>query len=182
MPRKTYDDEDDEKEERPKLQSLAQAARTNHLKQIRGTLFAIGILTIILNVIQALTLPGEIAKQNLAIGNPPGGPNPNTIALVVGYVLIGTFIFLGLIFILFGALVRSFPVPITIAALVLFTIPALACAIPNLLGGAIWLTVMNVFCIVALAKAVRTAFAYQREQRAELAPVEGDLNDGDDDA
>jgi hypothetical protein len=45
-----------------KLGSLAQSARGKHLNQIRGILFAIGILTIIVNAISLATLRDQATK------------------------------------------------------------------------------------------------------------------------
>jgi cation transport ATPase len=185
MPRKDRDDRDDrdEDEERPKLQSLAQAARTNHLKQIRGTLLAIGILTLIFNVIAIFAVPAQI-RQELAkqgpLPNAPGMPEAQTILFVVAYMFIAAGIVVGLLFILFGALVHMFPVPITIASLVLYVLVTVVCFFTNLGVESIVWTVIRVMFIIALAKAVNTALTYQREQRAQLATAEGEIEDEDE--
>jgi hypothetical protein len=168
MPRDNRPEE--EEEERPKLQSLAQAARTNHLKQIRGTLLTIGILTVILNLIDLISFAGH---GRAGFGNQAGAPNALGVA---DYVIVFTFdggaILVGLLFILFGVLVRHFPVPITIASLVVYVLMSIVC-VPILIFAlgvtSIFAIVFRIVFIIALARAVHTAIIYQREQRADLA-------------
>jgi hypothetical protein len=176
----------DEEDDRPKLQNLAQAARGNQLKQIRGTLVGIGILTILLNAGTMFLIPGDVRAGIAKAGqapNAPGMAQAETIGLIIGFTLNGSLVLLGLVFLVLAALVRRFPVPILITALVLFTIPTLTCGVLNLIGGGglVWITVANIFCIIALAKAIPTAIAYQREQNAELLAAEGKLSDEDTD-
>ena len=73
---------------------------------------------------------------------------------------------LGGVFIVLGALVHSFPVPITIVAMVLVVAYVIGLIIldPANIGRGI---VIKVIVIVALAKAIQAAFAYEREKRKE---------------
>jgi F0F1-type ATP synthase membrane subunit c/vacuolar-type H+-ATPase subunit K len=171
----------DDDSDPPKLKSLAQSARGNQLKQVRGTLLAIGILTILLNGWQLFLVPGmvraEIAKHGGIAPNAPEMQAAEAVAMIIGFAFPGSLVLLGLVFIVLALLVRSHPVPITITALVLFIIPAVVCGIMNLGSGWIGLTIANIFCIIALAKAVRTAFAYERERRAELAFADVDRDE-----
>jgi hypothetical protein len=166
MPRR---DEHFDDEERPKLQSLAQAARGNQLKQVRGTLLAIGILLMIWNVIQLFMIPGEV-RAGLAKQGPlvvaPGMPDAENIALVLSYSLVGANIVLAIVFIVLGALVQHYPVPITIISLGLFVLQSVLCFFFSLGPGSVGFVVFRVIFIIALVKAVRTAFAFQSEQRA----------------
>lgn len=176
MPRREEHSDD---EPRPKLQSLAQAARTNQLKQIRGTLLAVGIIIIIWHVIDLVSLPGQVraamAKGAMPAANAPGAANPETLAYALGIGIDGGAIVVGLLFILFGVLVSYYPVPITIAALIVYTLMTIACLPIMILGlgvQSVVVIVVRIMFIIALAKAVMTAFAYQREQREQLAAVE----------
>jgi uncharacterized protein YjeT (DUF2065 family) len=190
MDRDDHDDRSDEK--RPRLQSLAQAARSTQLKQVRGTLLAIGILTLIVHGAMLFTVPDQVrkaaqenqaqqAKQGMVV-NPADAAMTETIMHVVGYMIGSIPIAMGLLFILFGALVQYFPVPITIASLVLYSLVTLVCFITDLSGGgvgSVFWVVLRIMFVIALVKAVGTAFAYQKERRRDLALAESDLEDDD---
>jgi hypothetical protein len=74
---------------------------------------------------------------------------------------------LGVIFIILGVMVKSYPVPMTITGLVLYV---LANAIFGLLDPAMLLqgVIIKIIVVVALIKAVQAALAYQREMSAPL--------------
>jgi hypothetical protein len=166
MDRSEYRDEG-----RPRLQSLAQGARATHLKQIRGTLLTIGIFTLIFNGIDASTVPmqirNEMAKNGGAAANAPGA---ETIRFTAAYTVIGAGLFLGGLFVVFGALVHAYPVPITIASLVMYTLTSIVCVGLSLFTvgpGSIVIVAFRIVFIVALARAVKTAFVYQKERQLE---------------
>jgi hypothetical protein len=168
-------------DELPKLSSLAQAARSSQLKQIRGTLIAIGIFILIFNVIDAVTAPGQvregIAKQG---GNAPGAPDVATFTLVFIYTVLGLYSLVGVLFIILGALVHRFPVPITLTAFIVYTLTSIVCIlflVASLQPAAIVGIIFRIVFIIALGRAVYTAFQYQREQKAQLAAAEGDLDE-----
>jgi hypothetical protein len=172
MPRPDRPDDDDD---RPKLQSLAQAARKTQLNQVRGTLIAIGVLTLIANLAQFFFIPGrvrEVLAQGGGAVNLPGGVPAETIWYVIEYTMTAGGIVLGLMFLLFGALVHSYPVPITVASLVIYILCSVICIVLTLGAGSIMYVIIRIFFIIALARAVRTAFAYQRETRRERAARE----------
>ena len=81
-----------------------------------------------------------------------------------GLVIYGGALALGVAFVVFGIIVKLFPVPITILSLVLYILSALVFAALNpmsLLAGLL----MKVIIIVALSKAIKAAFEYEREKR-----------------
>jgi hypothetical protein len=176
MDRNEYSDE-----RRPRLHSLAQGARSTHLKQIRGTLLTIGIFTLIFNTIDVFTVPmqirTELAKNGAAAAQAPGA---EAILYGVAFTVIGVGFFLGILFVVFGALVHSYPVPITIASLVLYSLTSLVCIGFSLIAvgpGSVAIVVFRIIFIVALAKAVKTAFIFQKERRLEQTVQDDDLLD-----
>ncbi len=169
-------------DERPRLQSLAQSARQNQLRQIRGTLIAIGILTIIGFAINLFNVPNEMRQaqqKGLVIPNQPGGPNVETVLLAVAYTLYGLGVLLGILYLILGALVHLFPVPITVATLVIYILQTVVCVVAGLGLGSVVFIIVRILFIIALARAVRTAFVYQREQRLQNALAE-DADDEDE--
>jgi hypothetical protein len=168
-------------EARPRLQSLAQGARSTQLKQIRGTLLTIGIFTLIFNTVDLFAVPTQIragmARNGAAAANAPAA---ETIAFGVAYTIIGAGFTLGILFVIFGALVHSYPVPITIASLVMYTLTSIVCIGLSLIAigpGSVMIVVFRILFIVALAKSVKTAFAYQKERRLDQAARDDDLLD-----
>ncbi|MHB1423522.1 MAG: hypothetical protein ACYC3I_10080 [Gemmataceae bacterium] len=136
---------------KPKLGSLAQKARGGKLKQARGILFFVGGLTLI---VQIGLLVVELNDANV----PP----------LLAVAFHGLFILVGALFIIFGALIYHFPVPITIISLVVYILVSLidlglaALTEPaRMASGIFW----KIFFIVALASSIRTAVAYEKERR-----------------
>src|SRR5205814_19520 len=101
------------------LSSLAQSAREKQLKNAKWTLIIVGILQILWNVGAFFVVKGqlddEIRKAGLNRANLP--PDVQAI-VVINYALVGGFIFSGIVLVVLGTLVRSFPLPCTIAGLV----------------------------------------------------------------
>jgi hypothetical protein len=147
-----------------KLGSLAQSARLKHLNAARWTLIVIGVLTILVNGFLLFSareeLVGELRKQKIDMANVNRNEFDNVLLLVRLIYIIG--ITLGAIFIVLGLLVKVYPVPITIIALVLYIVAAVGFGVLNpqsLRQG--W--IIKIIIVVALAKAIQAAFAYQRE-------------------
>lgn len=89
----------------PKLGSLAQKARSKHLKQARTILFVIGILTILVNA--------GLIVVSLANGG-------DETVVLVSCAIHGLFLCLGILFVIFGAIIYRFPVMVTITSLTLY--------------------------------------------------------------
>lgn len=137
---------------RPKLGSLAQKARGGKLKQARLILFLIGGLSLLANI---AFLVADL-NQNV---------NP-----IIAVAVHGLFILVSVLFIVFGALIYLFPVPITITSLVLYILVSMLDLVlkamtnpPQMLSGMIW----KIIFIVALASSIRAAVAYEKERHAE---------------
>lgn len=157
----------------PRLGSLAQSARIKELNTARSILIVIGILTILVNGFQFSqardqvhkALQVELTKQGIA-GFPPHVQQIEEVALRFTYLVLGAMVGMGVLFVVFGILVKTYPVPITITSLVLYVGAALAFAVmdPKTLAmGA----VIKIFIVIALAKAIQSALVYQKEQRLE---------------
>jgi preprotein translocase subunit SecF len=146
------------------LGSLAQASRGQQLKSARTTLIAIGALTVIVNLVMMALLPDQVRKALQENGQAPNQEAVN-IAMGVAMAMQGSFLVLGIVFIICGILVKRFPVPCTVGALVLYILAALATAAldPSTLARGI---IIKIFIVVALFKAVQAAFAYQKEMEA----------------
>lgn len=161
-------------DELPKLGSLAQSARVKELNTARNILIVIGILTILVNGIQIpmvrdqvhKAIQADLAKRGV-IGFPPQAQQVEEIAVRVAYLVSGVTAVLGVIFLVFGFLVKAFPVPITITSLVLYVGAAVVFAALNPQSLAVVAVVIKIIIIVALAKAVQSALVYQREKRYE---------------
>lgn len=165
----------------PKLGSLAQDARLKQLNQARAILLFIGILTIVANgVLMALArsqVKVEIQKE-IAKAGPGANFNQADIQRVedhevsVAYAVGGVAVGLGVLFVIFGFIVKKFPVPITIISLVLYVGAALGFGAfnPESLAQGI---IIKILIVVGLAKAIQAAMAYERAKREE-APLAAD--------
>ena len=142
-----------EDEDGDKLGSLSQAVRSKKLNEIRNTLLAIGILTILVNGVFFVINREVIQKA------------PPTTQLVV-FLLYGVGIGLGILFVAFGLIVKRFPVPVTIISLALYVGAMLGFGAiePSTLGQGI---VFRLFVIFFLAKGIMTALAYEKERGRE---------------
>jgi hypothetical protein len=146
------------------LGSLAQASRGQQLNSARTTLIVIGVLTLVVNVIFMALIPGQI-RSELAKNGQVLPEEAMAVATGIAMAIQGIFVLLGVLFIVLGTLVKRFPVPCTLTALVLYILAALVTAAidpTTLLQGII----IKVIIVVALFKAVQTAFAYQKELQA----------------
>jgi hypothetical protein len=167
------------------LGSLAQSARGKQLKTARGILLVIGGLTIVANFVFFAMIESQIDQeiqkevQNLRarglVANQIEIAKVRESAIRVARLVQGVAIFLGVVFVVFGFLVQSYPVPITITALVLYVGAAAVFGLldpTTLLQGLI----MKVIIVVALAKSIQAALAYERERQtmamqSELPPA-----------
>jgi hypothetical protein len=164
--------------QRPRSQSLAQAARGKHLNTARNVLIAIGVLTILFNVFFLFQVPSqvrmelnqELARQRIA-GNAADRPQAEQLMLMVSYAVHGGTILLGVVFIVCGLLVKRFPVVVTILSLVLYVASVAVFGVLNPATIPMGL-VFKIIVVICLVKAVQSAFAYQREQALEARRLE----------
>ncbi len=164
-PRDRADDEEEEPDYRRSggeppqgLGSLAQSARNKKLNLARGILFFVGILTIAVNIWMLFQIQKEVneARQRGMI------IIQSRVNLFYAATYVG--IALGVVFTIFGFLVKVFPVPITITSLVLYVAAYLgfgALEPENLWKGA----VIKVLIVVGLIQSIQAAIAYQKEEK-----------------
>jgi hypothetical protein len=166
-----------------KLGSLAQAARGKKLNEARNILLFIGILTVLANgVLLALArdrIKNEIETEITKAGgrgnvqiDPVRVQQVEDQAFRVAAAICGVGIALGVLFVVFGLIVKKYPVPVTILSLVLYIGAALGFAMldPTTLAAGL---IIKIIVIVFLAKAIQAALAYEKERRreAELGPA-----------
>ncbi|WP_437229093.1 hypothetical protein SH661x_001252 [Planctomicrobium sp. SH661] len=157
------------------LKNLAQAARTDHLRSARITMFAIGGITIAVNLLLALFAKSAVDSQFEAeirqLQNQGMVLDMEQVVLLKADAVRSTqlsgfgFAGMGVIFLVLGALVYKYPVPCTVLALILYLagLAMTGLSDPTLLARGIFI---KIIIIVALAKAIQTATAYGREQLA----------------
>lgn len=164
---------------KPKLGSLAQKARGKKLKEARGILLAIGILAVLWNGGFLLAIPHFVDEAiNKEIAKVGGFNQVDQAAvqqvrsqlLMINYAITGLFFVMGVLFVIFGALVYRFPLAMTITSLVLYLLATLAMIAiaalgddPGVAGGGM---VVRIIIIVLLAKSIQSAYAYEKERRA----------------
>jgi hypothetical protein len=166
--------------EPPGLGSLAQSARSKHLNQARGILIAIGVLTVIANGVFFYLIPNmvrdEIQKEIRQAGpavrfDPAKVKEAEDAGIRTARLVIGATLVLGIVFIVLGILVKTYPVPATALGLVLYIGSFVVFALldpDNLKAGII----IKIIIIVGLVKSLQAAIAYQKEQRAAQAALE----------
>ncbi len=154
------------------LGGLAQSVRRKTIKQARWILYAVGILSIVLNA-ALFSMASEFAKKEVVrqvSAEQAKGlfVDPQTIReaetsltrmnqlLAVGGGVVGA------IFIACGIFVNMYPVPCTVISLVLYLAAQAIFAFANPLTIANGL-LLKIIVIVALFQAVKAALAYQRE-------------------
>jgi hypothetical protein len=158
----------------PGLGSLAQSAREKKLKQVRVLLIVVGALTIGVNIFGLISFHSEVDKAR-AQGQMIDQQKLESLVRTVdisGAIAIG----LGVLFVIFGIIIYQFPVPITIISLVLFVGASIIFRLwgmsiakdAGLEPGQFVMRglIFDVFITIALASAIKTAVAYQKEQQA----------------
>jgi hypothetical protein len=155
------------------LGSLAQTARMKQIKVARGILLAIGILGTVGNAILYVTMESQIdaaIRQELnAVGMRGQVVDQAAVAKLresavrIGKLVQAGFIGVSMSFIVFGLTVKKYPVPITVAALVVYvgTIAIVALIVPS---AALEGILIKIIVIAALVKSIQAAVAYQREK------------------
>jgi hypothetical protein len=168
----------------PSLKPLGSLARSAQLKQLntaRLILFFLGVVFIGVHAYEMAnleTLVEEQIQKEIAELGPGMVADPTEVAkfrenmLNIARILDAGLIGLGVLFIVFGLIIKKYPVPVTVLSLVLYIGVTAALALLNsmtLFQGII----LKVIIVVCLVKAMQAAFAYQKEvNEARLA---GDL-------
>jgi hypothetical protein len=131
------------------LGSLVQTARDKHLKQARRVLLGAGIWIAASNLVLIFLLKDKV-QENMW---------PTFI------IAEGAVVSMGCLFVVFSFFVRSYPLVITITALVIFLgMMAVGAVIdPTTLFSGI---IIKVIIIAALVKALQAGYAAQKEQAA----------------
>lgn len=159
----------------PKLGSLAQNAREKKLNSARTLLLVVGILTIVVNGVMLLIMPQQVKD---AINKEVAKAGPGMVVdqvkmreveqtlLRLNYLISGGALALGVVFVIFGLIVKQYPVPVTILSLVLYIGAAAVFVLidpETLLKGII----MKIIIVVLLVKSVQAAIAYENEKAME---------------
>ncbi len=158
------------------LTSLSQSARMKQLKSARMILIFVGVITVALNGF-FYTQAEEMVNneiRNLQMQRIPIEGDVNQIrdqAVKVTRLIHGGTVALGVVFILLGVAVKSFPVPATVLGLVLYLGSIAVFAVINpasLLQGFILPCDMKIIFIYCLFKAVHSAIGYQRYEQEQM--------------
>ncbi len=160
------------------LGSLTQCARKNQLKSARGILLGVGILTVIANLVfmalaesqvkEALDKEVQKVQQQGKIVDRHKLAEIQEHAIALTRLINGGAAALGVVFIVLGLIVNKYPVPITIAGLVLYVGATAVFAMINwetLVQGVIF----KIIIIAALVKSLQSAIAYESERATEPA-------------
>jgi hypothetical protein len=158
------------------LNSLAQSARQKQLKNARWTLIIVGALTVVLNVAAFFLINTQVNDAVRIQGlNRANLPAEMQAQIAIAYVSTGAFAVLGIVFIVLGIMVYSYPVPCTITGLVLYILGFVASLAAAAISGAPMETqvtgiIIKIIIVVALFKAVQAAIAYQRDAEVAAEP------------
>jgi predicted RND superfamily exporter protein len=108
------------------------------------------------------------ARGGRAAADPAQLQRLEDLAVMAAYVVQSLPIALGLLFVVFGLIVKKFPIPITITSLVLFLLLVLGAAAldPTTLVQGL---VLKIIFFVGIAKAIQAAFAYERDKREQAS-------------
>lgn len=156
------------------LGSLSQSARTEGLKSARTILYVVGVITIVANVIFAFLTKSmvneefnkEAAKlqmQGMVIDQVELQALKDQTTRAAMLINIGGIV-LGIVFLILGANVYKYPVVCTITGLVLYLggMAVFGYLEPMSLARG-W--IVKLIIIIGLFKAIKTAIAYEREER-----------------
>lgn len=157
------------------LGSLAQSARGHQLKSARGILLGVGILTVIVNVVMGFASKSMIDKEiNAELAqvhaqgmevDPAAVEEVRESSMRAMGVAVALWSLTGVVFIVLGTIVYRFPIPVTIAGLVLY-IGCIAVSLildPSTVGKG-W--IIKALIVAGLFKAVQAAIAYEKENKA----------------
>jgi hypothetical protein len=153
------------------LGKLAQSARDKQLGYAKGCLIFVGIMTMLLNLFMLFNLTNEVNTElnKLTIQGVQNRTEVEAVMYAFGYLIYGSTVVVGILFIVLGCLVRKYPVPATIGGLVLFIGGNIVFALfdpLNLVRGII----IKIIILVVLIKAVSAALAYEKEKAVSWQP------------
>ena len=158
------------------LTSLSQSARMKQLKSARMILIFVGVVTVALNgflFVQAEAMVDNeirnLQMQGIVIEGDVNQIRDQTVKMT--RLIHGGTVALGVVFILLGMAVKSFPVPATVLGLVLYLGSIAVFAVINpasLLQGLILPCDMKIIFIYCLFKAVHSAIGYQRYEQEQM--------------
>ena len=124
------------------------------------------MLTLVVNGFLLYNLPNEIQmaiKQNQIA--PEDVEAFRQEATISGYLIYGLPVLLGCVFVIFGSIIKQFPVPITITSLALYVLATVAFGLlapETLVQGFI----VKIIFIFALIRAIKAARAYRDHTQA----------------
>jgi hypothetical protein len=149
------------------LGNLAQAARGNQLKTARWILIIVGLLTMAVNSFFFLNAKSMIDEELRSMQSQGYEIDQSKVgdAVALQQLITGGTALLGLVFIVLGVMVYQFPVPCTLAGLILYILSVLIFAALNPLS-LVQGIIVKIFIVIGLVKSVKSAFAYQTEQAA----------------
>lgn len=154
------------------LGSLAQSAREKSLRNARTYLIVIGLITAVVNAFMVYRMPEEVHQEVAKLQAKGHLIDRQAVEAAVraGQVMAGAFVLLGIVFVALGITVKSYPVPITITAFVLYVGAAVVMALldPETLARGL---IIKIIVVIALLKSIQAAVAYQRELNASAAPT-----------
>ncbi len=166
------------------LGSLAQSARGKQLKQARGIMIVVGVLTIVLNAVFLAIIPSQIkqaidvevskAKAQRMVVDQAKVKEVEQQLLRINYLVTGVALALGVVFVILGLAVNRFPVPATLLGLVLYIGAAVIFGLispETLLKGIIF----KIIIVAGLVKALQAAIAYERQRSKEAATLEAGM-------
>ncbi len=163
------------------LGSLAQSARSKKLKQARGILIAVGVLTLILNGIVLALLVSQKNKIDNEVKRLRAQPNmvvneskvkEAQDALRSGFLVTGVALGLGFIFVILGLIVKQYPVPATLLGLVLYIGATVIFGLMNPETLSVVGIIVKIVFIACLVKALQAGIAYEKERAKERAALE----------
>lgn len=151
----------------PKLGNLGQAARGNQLRLARGIMLFVGILSMLVNGFQFVTLQQQIDKEVMEVRQQGLEIDQNALAGVKSraQLVFGVAFAIGLLFVLLAIMVYQFPVPCTLSATIVYIVAIIGFGILDpmtLMQG----VVVKVLIIAGLIKSVKSAYAYEAEKKA----------------
>ena len=162
------------------LGSLTQSARKNQLKSARGILIAVGILTLIGNLIflalaesqvkdQIDKQVQEVQRRGMVVDRQKLAEVQENQVMIVRLIHGGAAA-LGIVFVVLGLAVYKYPVPATIAGLVLYIGANAVFFILNPeLFKQVYPLLIKIAIAAALVKSIQSAIEYEREKASEMA-------------
>ncbi|HEY4312133.1 MAG TPA: hypothetical protein VGN12_21980 [Pirellulales bacterium] len=148
-------------------ESLAHRGREKSLRQARSLLIIIGLLMVVVYAVTTIRMPEEVRQEAIKLQEQGQLITRQAREAIVriNQVIACAFVALGVIFVVLGLALRSYPVPIAITAFVLYLA---AVVVTGLIDPTTFARGLLVKLIVAatLVKAILAAVAYRRALHA----------------